>query len=412
LVLSASAAVGLLANVQTYSFLTAVYLLVYVVAAYGLLTARSYRLLIVSAGLLVLVLLGGQTLAGHVGPLATLIAGALPALPGFLVVLKRLPVLFAFSAVALLLSAAPTVLGTLSGVASKDPFLVYREASSSNLGVPLNYGVIGALVPLLLVLAILAAGIHARQRLWTAYSAGVLVAWPLVASNDLWGANQEPYRFWIDAFTLVTATAVPIFALVIVHYWRAKRSRGTTPVGVEDGTRASLRPGVRYPGLWVPVTAAAILAVVAIPSGLDYVKFRNYVTAAGTASFDDPQALAIKAVTASVSKDANAAVNGLLLNDPCLSPFRLKAVSGGPVAFYNLGLAWPEKEPQIRQVLGERDQGILDLAHVRSAGIGFIVTDTSCAQGWSAKALGQKVASATYPLGAGANAEVALWKVP
>ena len=423
-VIFAAAAVGALANVQTYSFLTAVYLLVYATGAYGLLKYGRKWHLAVSLGLLAAVLLGGTTIAATAGPLVTLMAGLLAAAPGFVLVLLRYKAPVIAACVSLALAASPTIVGTLLGLADKDDFLTYRELSSNALGVPLWTGVLGALIPLLMLGLIFWEGLVQGNKAWLAFSLGSAIAWPLVASNDLWGANQEPYRFWIDSFTMVTAAAVPVFCQVAVRSWRLWREGRKTEASEAHPRGASESPAAAATGFGrtpaIVVATACVTVVVAIAVSLsDYSKFSDYVHDYGTASFNDPQALAIKSAAMPLTEpdsDMRVTVDGkgqaseLVMFDPCISPFRVKALTGLPTAFYNLGLAWPKNEKDIREILVQRSKGAFAQPAAEKVDIRYVLTDTGCTTGWQGQVAGSKISEATYSNG-GQPATITLWKV-
>jgi hypothetical protein len=423
-VIIAAAAVGALANVQTYSFLTAVYLLVYATGAYGLLKYGRKWHGAVSLVLLVAVLAGGTAIAAKAGPLVTLMAGLLAAAPGFILVLLRYKAPVIAACAALAVAASPTILGTLLGLADKDDFLTYRELSSNALGVPLWTGVLGALVPLLMLALIFWAGLVQRNKAWLAFALGSVFAWPLVASNDLWGANQEPYRFWIDSFTIVTAAAVPVFCQVAVRSWQlwraGRRVQSLEPASPEvsdTSTPARVSFG-RTPAIVVATACVAVVAATAV-SLSDYSEFSDYVHDYGTASFNDPQALAIKSAATPLTDsgsdlrirvDAKGQASELVMFDPCISPFRVKALTGLPTAFYNLGLAWPKNEKDIREILVERSKGSFAQLAAEKVDIRYVLTDTGCPAGWQGQVNGAKISEAAYNNG-GQPATITLWKV-
>jgi len=386
--------IGALANVQTYSFLTAVYLVVFTGGVLGLVRARSALLVAVSVVLLAALLVAGPTLASGAGPLATLVAGAVPAVPGLLVLLRghRVPVLL--GALAAGLTASPTVVSTVLGVAGNDPFLVYRDSSSSNLGVPVWTGVRAGAVLLVALALVLVAGEHKRRPVWFATAAGAGLAWALVSTNDRWGANQEPYRFWIDGFTLIATVLVPLGAMVAAEYLG---SRAQT-------AKASSIEATRALGALAPrVLAASALALVLVMIGVaseDFVGFTRYVRAGGLISFDTPQARAMPTAL------EMGAADGLVLPDPCVDPFTLKAVTGARVAFYNLGLAWPQEEPPMRQLLAARSMGTLDVDAARAAGVTEVLVDSTCAASWPGTGL-TRLGAVDYGT-AGANLQ--LWR--
>lgn len=423
-VIIAAAAVGALANVQTYSFLTAVYLLVYATGAYGLLKFGRKWHGALSLVLLAAVLLGGTVIAAKAGPLVTLMAGLLAAAPGFILILLKYRALVIAACVSLALAASPTILGTLLGLADKDDFLTYRELSSNALGVPLWTGLLGALVPLLMLALIFWAGVVQGNKAWLAFALGSVFAWPLVASNDLWGANQEPYRFWIDSFTLITAAAVPVFCQVATrswHLWRAGRQLQPWKADSSDGSEntAPAAAGMgRTPVTMMTTACVAVLVAFAV-SLSDYSKFSEYVHEYGTASFNDPQALAIKSAAMPltdpnshlrVTVDGSGQASELVMFDPCISPFRVKALTGLPIAFYNLGLAWPKDEKDIREILVQRSKGSFAQSAAEQVDIRYVLTDTGCPSGWQGQVSGAKMSEATYSNG-GQLATITLWKV-
>jgi hypothetical protein len=406
LIVAACFSLGFLANVQTYSFLTAIYLLTYVAASYGLLTYGQRPHAWSSAALLILALTAGPVLAEVVSPLASLLAGLGGAVPGLLLLAHKHRRTVLGGALAIALSASPSVLRTVMGLAGDDDFLVYREASTENLGVPLGTGLLAASVPILVLALILWQGVKTRHSVWTAIAIGSGVAWLLVAGNDVWGVNQEPYRFWIDAFVIVTATSLPVLGQVVFQaIARVRRER---------------RPGealqVSVPLMIATAGGLALWAAIAV-SFLDYQRFATYVSQQGTAAFDDPQALAIKDVSrqmtngaARLTQEPDSDQSPLVLSDPCISPSRFKALTGFPTAFYNKGLAWPTQESKFRELLSEREADGLRQDLAEDIGVKYIVTDSSCDAQWENVVIGTKVAQSSYTED-GRSADVAVWRI-
>ena len=386
-VIGASSAVGLLANVQTYSFLTAVYFLSYAAAAYGVLQAGRRKYAVVSVVFLLAALLGGTFIGANVSPLAALVCGLAGAVPGILLLLRRYPVVIGASAAGMAAAAAPTILATLAGISQQDPFLEYRALSSENLGVPFPLGFIAAAVPALFLGIIFRAGIRTGNKAWLALSVGIGVAWPVIATNDLWGANQEPYRFWLDSFVLASALSLPVLVQVLLN-------------GHEEAQ--STRPAAAL----LRKAGGVLLWGLASFSFLDYVGFAYLVHNQGTASFDDGQARAISAAAGSLPDDATASV----LPDPCIDPFRLKTVTGAPTAYYNLGLAWPANETSFRALLEERENGAFDHDLAEQAGVGYVMTDSACSAGWHGQVRGAAIAESIYVKGNN-DETVTLWKL-
>ena len=356
----ACAMIGTLASVQTYSFLAATFLLVYGAAAYGLRTARTKRLLwwMVSLVLVVVVFLVGPTLAESVSPLMALVFGAVPTLPGLIVLCRATRWRPLWCGVALGVFALPQIASTVLGVASGDEFLIYREASSTNLGIPADIGLRSAIVPLVVLAVILAIGLVVKNQVAVAFAVGGTIAWALVATNDIWGANQEPYRFWIDMFMLVSFVGLPVL-LWVLDQWR-RRSRGG--------------PGAARHSVAQGVVIALVVVLVAV-SMLDYRAFRTDVSARAPLDFGSAEDLALAEV-------ADAAGAGLVMSDPCTDPYTLKVVWGGPTAFYNLGLAWPDERDSLQAALDARNALGLDVEAAWDAGVRWVVTADGCASDW------------------------------
>jgi hypothetical protein len=354
LALTACSTLGLLANVQTYSFLTVTYVALFSAGALGLLLTGSRRATVAAVVSLLALVLLGHRLATAVGPLPMLLVGLLPALPGVVLLVRRVGRLGWMCLAGFCVCASPQVLLTLSGIYRGDPFLLYRQASTHDLGVPVGTGLLAALPVAALLLGVLGAGVWRRQPLWIACSAGVLVGWALLASNDAWGPAQEPYRLWIDGFTVAATLAVPLSCWVLADVWRevqAPRRR----LGVALGALA--------------------LAVPAMVSTADFLAFREHAAGVGQLRFDSAPMQALRQALAPHG-------NHLVLPDPCTDPELAKAVDGGPVAFYSLGLAWPDHEPLLRKVLVQRAKGVLDPRLLLSAGVDRVITSDTCRYRW------------------------------
>lgn len=415
-VVVACVAIGMLANVQTYSFLTAVYFLTYTAASFGLTKFGNRKHTIISVALLLAVLFGGTFFSHIVGPLATLVAGLAGAFPGVLLLLKRYPAMVSASALGLAAAAAPTLLATLTGIAQHDDFLAYRSLSSENLGVPFPLGIIGGAVPALFLGTIFWAGTRYENQAWLSLPIGIAVAWSVIATNDLWGANQEPYRFWIDGFILAAAISFPVLAQVLVVVAQRARSQrlADSALAAHLGALSAKGNGpieTRQNPQWVGPqffrkAHGIVLWGLLVVSLLDYVGFAISVHSQGTDAFEDAQARAITGTATFVPDRAN----GLVLSDPCIDPFRLKALSGLPTAFYNLGLAWPNNEPMFRTLLEERDRGSLNQPLAEQAGVDYVMIDSGCEPNWLEQVKGSKVAESVYDSGVSTGA-VSLWKI-
>lgn len=391
----AAGMIGLMANIQTYSFLVAVYLVAFVLATYWLVVLRRRWLWVVSGLGIVAVFVLGTAVADSAGPLVTLVFGLLPAVPGLVVALLRSKGLLAVYGVVALAAASPQLTATLGGVASGDPFLTYRVASSANLGVDWH-GVVGSAALWVPLLGIAAAGVWRSRPFWVAYPVGVLAAWFLASSNDIWGANQEPYRFWLDIFVLVCMTILPVGGSVL----RDLSVDGPSPSAVARRVVSGV--------VLVSIGLAAVSAV-------DFVRFWKDDQYHELIDYNTTRDQAMTAATRPI-EDGPAASgddSGLLLGDPCIEPMQLKIAAGVPVVNYNLGMAWPEDRASIDQVSADRTAGVLDLDHLRQADVGWVLTDSACTVNWAA-AYGdqlERIESADFAL-PGVSGTVTLWRVP
>ncbi|CAN5279978.1 hypothetical protein BH09ACT5_BH09ACT5_14290 [soil metagenome] len=401
--------IGGLANVQTYSFLTTIYLATFVVAAWAVVTAKRRWPAYVSVALIPVLFILGPVVSERGSPLVTLIFGLLPAVPGIIVLIARswsVVVYFVLAA----LAAAPSVGATLLGLANKDPFLVYRVASTKDLGVDWHAGLIASLalsVPLVLVFI---AGIRRRRSLWIAYPLGVGVAWTLLATNDIWRANQEPYRFWIDSFALISLTLLPILVTVVQEYL-APASRVTAPGAPLGGIEpepvlalASVPGEITRADRRVALVALIVVGVLVLVSMLDWARFYRDGIYQGLISYSGDRDLAI-------ADAASKAPEGLIMVDPCVDPQSLKIVSGKPVVYMNFGMAWPEKYEDVLQLLAARGEGTLDEASAANADVQWLVTDSACESDWAEEYEDRltSAATATYDIGGGTQT-ITLWR--
>lgn len=366
--------IGLLANVQTYAFLTATFLLAFACAAIGLVRRPRAIPIALTAILMLAVVAVGPGIAEGVGPLAALAFGAVPAMPGLVAFGAQTRWRALWCGAVLAVFAAPQAVGTVLGVAAGDAFLVYREASSSDLGIPAGPGLRAALVPLLGLAVVVIVSVRRRLPTQLGLALGAASAWALLAANDRWGANQEPYRFWIDMFTLVCVLLVPVLGWVTVS-----PAAATWPWDRDapDGHPARGRAAHRAPHrAWQLAATLIILIGVAVMSAADYLGFRREVSRWPVIDMTTDRAEAIGAAAGGTS-------GGIVLPDPCIDPFTLKTVWGGQTAFYNLGLAWPDNRDALEATLDARRRGILDLDAAREAGVVWVLIDSACSVQWA-----------------------------
>jgi hypothetical protein len=380
------AAVGLLADIHTYTFVTAVYLVAYGAAAYALATRETRTWAAVSLGLVPVTFLVGPFVADALGALAGLGVGLLPALPGLVGLLATYRGLVAVPAASALLAASPQIVGTLVRQHQGDPFLRYRVASSENLTVDAGTGVACAVVLLVPLALIFVAGLRTSNRCWLAYPAAFVLVWFMLSKNELWGPEQEPYRFWIEVFGLCVVTLLPV------------------------GLAAATSPSERVHGSgrvrWRPIVLAGASALLVL-SAVDWSAFYVKVGDTGGWTFASPRSRALQVVAAKAG-------NGLILPDPCVDPRLLKASTGQRVAFFNEGMAWPAHKREIQRLLDRREQRRLPSGvELAAADVGWVLTDSRCGSGsgWSrGSAWLRRASSADYESAAG-TVRIELWRV-
>ena len=360
--------IGVLGNVQTYSFIATVYLLLGILATLALLTGRHRILIIVSVALIPVVFLLGPQVAAAAGQLPTLVFGLVPALPGIILLTVRTRGALALYLAALVVGASPQVVGTVVGLVSGDPFLAYRVASNSQLGVPAAVGLVSGIVLIVPLVGILIAAVLRRRALWAAYALGGATAWLLLATNDRWGANAEPYRLWMDAFFLIAVTILPMLVLVVRDLWGSS-------TGAVAGPGATGGPVPR----WAIIVGVGVLAALAAVSLTDWSRFSNAEVARALLVTDSDRDVAASAL----ARESAAENPGtLLLIGPCLDPRVIKVTSGVPVAYFHLGMAWPKEYEAVRAIIGNSQ--VLDFASARQANASQVLTDSLCPTDWAA----------------------------
>jgi len=341
---------GVIANFQTYSFLTLTAISFWVLAVGGLLKARQRRPVLAVVVLVVAVMIVGPLVRDTVGALPIYVLMLLPTLPGIWQLIKGQMKIAVIAVVAFLTGAAPQIVWMISGTLAKDPFLVYRVDQSGDLGVPIwAFLLLGSPV-LFIWAAILRVQIKRRGNYEMALLVGWFIAFALLSFNNFWGFGQEPYRFWIDSvivFAFIAAVTLP---------------SGNVTAYFADNTAKVLT-----------VPATILLAASLWNVG----GFRAYVSEQGNISVESAQIESLAELVGT-----NMTGEGLLSAEPCLDPRIVKVVTGVPVAFYNLGLAWPEKKAEIDAVIAAGDSGVLDTDLMRSAGISYVLTDSSCPTAW------------------------------
>ena len=351
-----AAILGLLANVQTYSFFTGTSLAVAFLTTYALFTRPSkVRLLakIISIGV---VLLLGSFIAEIIGPLPLFGLLLLATLPAHWPLIKENAALAITVVVVFAVTASPQVIRTALGLVTGDDFLGYRQASTEDLGVDIGPALIAALPLIVIAATLLTASLatprspHAKTitAAITSLAAGVAI----MASNDLWGFDQEPYRFWLQ-YSIVGLLSL---ATLLPWAWRRIRELNT------PAARSVLALSV----------AAAVVWVISLA---DVVTFRDYARNQGLIMIDDEYGNALRSL---VGPDST-----LVLSSACFDPQILRLITGAPVVHYNTGLAWPQNKDAFDRILDPGRVAVSDPLQLADAGISYIITDSACDEEWS-----------------------------
>lgn len=347
---------GLLANVQTYSFFTGTSLIVAFGACVGLfLRPGRWRLLGVLVGL-ALVLVFGGLVAEVVGPLPLFGLLLLAMLPAYWPLIREQLLVAVATVAAFGLAASPQVVRTAFGLVSGDDFLNYRQASTEDLGIDFGPALLGALPLIALMVTLLVAALirprTPESKVVTAMVVALAGGALVMSTNDLWGFEQEPYRFWLQY------SIVGLLSLATVLPWAWKR-----------------RAEVQRSAARTVVVLSVVAGVVWAASLCDVLAFRDYARSQGVIAAEDSFGQALREVVGGDS--------GMVLSSACLDPQLLRLITGAPVAYFNRGLAWPEKREEIDQLLDPGRVAASDPGQVAAAGVAFVLTDSACENEWS-----------------------------
>lgn len=350
-IMVAALLIGLLANLHTYSFFTATTLAALFIATRHLLTKRNRRTTALTIALPVLVIAYGHLIANAVGPLPLFVLLIASLAPALIPAAREHLTTAVAAAIAFGLAASPQVVWTALGLASEDPFLLYRQESTRGLGV-LHASTLAAAIIWVLVIATIATGLRAEQQpTLAALTIAVATAWVILPLNDVWGFNQEPYRFWLQ-LSMIGGMLL------------------TIPLGWTLANRRAFNPRRRT----LVTSLAAVTAVLWIVGLADVRSFAAYASTQGVIDLQTPRAEAIGELAATH--------DGLLMTSQCLSPRELKLITKGPVAEYNLGLAWPANEPAFRIFDDVERRAGEDPVALQAAKVQYVITDSACATDW------------------------------
>ncbi len=373
----AAALIGLLANLHTYAFFTTASFAAAFITITALITAKSRRRTVLVIAATGLVLVFGNPIAALIGPLPLfallLLVTAIAAYPFI-----KSNLYTTFSLIALAgIAASPQVIRTLLGIASQDEFLAYRQGSSLDLGVPLIAAAVAA-VPLILfaiyILFVSRVMPGRSQEVIYSFFAATAIGAVIMSTNDLWGFNQEPYRFWLQ-YSIITGFLISILLAYALSF-QQKRT-----------------------GLAVLVVAVLLWLI----SLADFAGFFSYAREQGVLPTQDSRALAIQELT----KEIPSGSRELILSSRCTDPQLLKLITSRPVAFFNYGLAWPDNREEIKN-LTQADRMTGDtLIGLQAAQVGYVITDSNCDSDWAYTEAGINMISIT-PYDSGA---LTLWRV-
>lgn len=356
-VVACAAILGLLANIQTYSFLTGVSLAAAFLAIYGLLRYPSRSRALVTTALITVLLLAGPFLATVIDPLPLFVMLLIATFPATYALIRAHAQVSAIAGVTFLLLAAPQVVRTLAGIATGDDFLAYRQTSTVDLSAPWAVATVAAL-PLIgfaaftgLTLIATRSSRNLSHQAFTAMLLALLIAIVLFTENDQWGFNQEPYRFWLQY------SIVAIFLLSITTAWSLRQWRDQA-----------------IPWRFVTASTAAIAVIIWTLSLTDVLSFRTFAKQQGVITAQGERAEALQTL---IPTDA-----GLVLSSSCLDPQVLKLITRAPVAFFNRGLAWPQNRVALDPFLDPNRSRDLTVTELQAANITDILTDSACIDEW------------------------------
>lgn len=372
--------IGALANFHTYVFIEATFFFLFVAAFGGIAKSKNKRWYIfATTALIVVVILLGPHLSSAYNPLVTFAFGLLISVPGLIALGIRAKWWTFVAFAAYFVGALPNLWVNFVGILNKEEFLLYRSLSSAekDLSVQFIPGLIASSILIIPLCLVFLVG-YKTKNMASAYPvAGMFLAFLMLSTNNLWGANQEPYRFWIDTFFVVTAIVVPISIIETFRYLRANPS----PMKFE---------------------AVSILAIVVCFLSLaDFTDFAlNISNRPDTykkiyVPFDTPRTRALMELR-------NLAADEIVVLDRCIDPYIYKNSTGGRVAYMNEGMAWPDYAAEIKKINIDMRSGLLNIAEMRNADLELIISDSSCKSSWNTETNSKvllELGSSTHPDG-------------
>lgn len=347
--------IGVIASVQTYAFFVAIAMLFTWAGGYGLAKSRSRAAAIATAILIVLTFALGSFVNSKAGAIPVFGLLILCTLPGLWLAVKGHVRPLLIPAILLVASAAPQFLLVAGGILDNNEFLTYRQDQSTELTVSLIAGLIAAL-PIIAVWFYNLVVIRRKpEPVLLGLLLGLAFTWFMLSFNNLWGFAQEPYRLWIDSVAIGALVLAPITAISLAKSQKIARKN--------EGRRPTI---IRVAGIAALVLFGASL--------MDVGGFRIFAANQGVIPFDTNRMAALESVSAPV--------DGLMAAEPCIDPQHLKVATRKPVAFYNMGIAWPENKAGIDQVMAAAAKGTFSPEALQAGGVTYLVTDTSCPTKW------------------------------
>lgn len=340
---------GVTANIQTYSFFTgAVFAALFITVLSVTYGKSTRRLTIVSAVLFVVVLLLGNAVSNAVGPLPLLVLLLVTLIPANIPLIRSYPMFSAIFIALYVVALSPQIVHTLVGLFNEDSFLLYRQASTLELGISPGSAVMSAIPLGAISLVAFLVSLRMRNKIFISFYVASAIGITVMSTNDLWGFNQEPYRMWLQ-FTIVIAVAGSIPISWALAQFMARREKSPALLGL--------------------LTASVVLWLIALT---DFTGFYRYAATQGVISFNDSRAQALGELAPTGG--------GLILPSRCEDAAVFKAITGKATADYNLGLAWPTNRDSLDRVLLGNGQVTAD--QLRAAGIEFVVEDSACLDEW------------------------------
>lgn len=248
-----------------------------------------------------------------------------------------------------ILIAGPMVVRLAREMTDSDSFFNVRQEQSAvrDLGMPFWDALWFELPVLVLAVAAAAAlfrsGLSSeRHRAWFAALSALLVSTSLLTFNDLWGVDQEPYRFLPYGAFMLAIVAFP-------WLWLA----------VADGTKRSR----------IVAGTASVLMLATIPTTVAYSR-----------AIDGSKPYAPSGTErAAYGELAKITGNGLTLLDACFWPELTRVVGGPHTIAFHPGLAYPEHVNELVAIKNAMTAGELAPPdQMAAAGIAWFATHTNC----------------------------------